>query len=69
MRGLLTILPLLRNEFNKFYNTGARLLDSIHRLTIQLLLNATILPYILYLTLSRKSLDSDTKICKPVVVY
>ena len=69
MRGLSTILSLFRNEFNKFNNTGARLLDSIHCLTIQLLLNATILPYILYLTLSRKSLDSGTKICKPVVVY
>ena len=69
MRGLSTILSLFRNEFYKFNNTGARLLDYIHRLTIQLLLNATFLPYILYLTLSRKSLDSGTKIFKPVVVY
>ena len=69
MRGLSTILSLFRNEFNKFNNTGARMLDSIHRSTIQLRLNATILPCILYLTLSRTSLDSGTKICKPVVVY
>ena len=29
MRGLLTISLLFRNEFNKFNNTGARMLDSI----------------------------------------
>ena len=29
MRGLLSILLLFRNKFNKFNNTGARLLDSI----------------------------------------
>ena len=69
MQGLSTILSLFRNKINKFNNTGARMLDSIHRLTIQLLLNATSLPYILYLTLSRTPLDSGTKICKPVVVY
>ena len=28
MRGLPTILSLCRNEFNKFNNTGARMLDS-----------------------------------------
>ena len=28
MRGLLSILSLFRNEFNKLNNTGARLLDS-----------------------------------------
>ena len=30
MRGLLSNLSLFRNEFNKFNNTGARLLDSIY---------------------------------------
>ena len=29
MLGLLNILLLFRNEFNKFNNTGARMLDSI----------------------------------------
>ena len=29
MRGLSSILSLFRNEFNKFNNTGARMLDSI----------------------------------------
>ena len=29
MRGLLSILSLFRNEFNKFNNTRARMLDSI----------------------------------------
>ena len=29
MRGLLSILSLFRNEFNKFNNTGARMLDDI----------------------------------------
>ena len=30
MRGLQSILSLFRNEFNKFNNTGARMLDSIY---------------------------------------
>ena len=30
MRGLSSILSLFRNEFNKFNNTGARMLDSIY---------------------------------------
>ena len=30
MRGLLSILSLFRNEFNKFNNTRARMLDSIY---------------------------------------
>ena len=33
MRGLLSILSLFRNEFNKFYKTGARMLDSIYHMT------------------------------------
>ena len=33
MRGLSSILPLLRNEFNKFNNTGARMFDSIYHMT------------------------------------
>ena len=30
IRGLSSILSLFRNEFNKFNNTGARMLDSIY---------------------------------------
>ena len=37
MRGLLSILFLFRNEFNKFNNTRARMLDSIYHMTLRLL--------------------------------
>ena len=33
MRGLLSILSLFRNEFNKINNTRARMLDSIYHMT------------------------------------
>ena len=33
MRGLPSILSLFRNEFNKFNNTGSRMLDSIYHMT------------------------------------
>ena len=36
MRGLLSILYLLCNEFNKFKNTKARMLDSIYHITLRL---------------------------------
>ena len=36
MRGLPGILCLFRNEFNKFINTGARLLDYIYHMTLKL---------------------------------
>ena len=39
MRGLPIILSLFRNEFNKFNNTGARMLDSIYHMTLILLWN------------------------------
>ena len=32
-RGLRSILSLFRNEFHKFNNTGARMLDSIYQMT------------------------------------
>ena len=38
MRGLPSILSLFRNEFNKFNNTRARMLDSIYHMTLRLLL-------------------------------
>ena len=41
-RGLLSILSFFfRNEFNKFNNTSARMLDSINHMTLRLLLNLT----------------------------
>ena len=33
MRGLPSILSLFRNEFDKFNNTGAQMLDSIYHMT------------------------------------
>ena len=33
MRGLSSILSLFRNEFNKFNNTRARMLDSFYHMT------------------------------------
>ena len=39
MRGLPSILSLFRNEFNKFNNTRARMLDSIYHMTLILLRN------------------------------
>ena len=37
MRGFQSILSLFRNEFNKFNNTRARMLDSIYRMTLRYL--------------------------------
>ena len=37
MRGLPGILSLFRNEFNKFNNTGARMLDYIYHMTLKYL--------------------------------
>ena len=39
MRGLPSILSLFRNKFNKFNNTGERMLDSIYHMTSTLLKN------------------------------
>ena len=39
MRGMLSILSLFRNEFNKFNNARARMLDSIYHMTLRLLRN------------------------------
>ena len=37
MRGLLSILSLFRNEFNKFNNTRAGILGSFYHMTLRLL--------------------------------
>ena len=39
MRDFKSILLLFRNEFNKFNNTGARMLDSIYQMTLKLIKN------------------------------
>ena len=36
MRGLLGILSLFRNWFNKFNNSGARMFNSIYHMTLKL---------------------------------
>ena len=36
MQGLASILSLFRNEFNKFNNSGARMLDSIYHMALKL---------------------------------
>ena len=36
IRGLPSILSLFRNEYNKFNNTGARMLDSIYHMTLKI---------------------------------
>ena len=40
MRGLLSILSLFRNKFNKFNNTGAGMLDTIYHMTLKILINS-----------------------------
>ena len=39
MRGFSNILSLFRNEFNKFNNTGARMLGSFYHMTLTLIKN------------------------------
>ena len=39
MLGLPSILFLFRNKFNKFNNTGARMLDSKYHMTLEILKN------------------------------
>ena len=37
MRGLPSIFSLFRNEFNRFYDTRARMLDSIYHMPLRIL--------------------------------
>ena len=39
MRGLPSVLSFFHNEFNKFNNTGAQMLDSIYHLTLKFIKN------------------------------
>ena len=49
-RDLLSILSLFRNEFNKFSNTGARMLDYIYHMTLKLLKNHILGEIVFYAT-------------------
>ena len=72
MRGLPSILSLFRNEFNKFNNTRARMLDSIYHMTNTLkshfLRKKRYNVVNMYATLLWTSLRFP-KIDKPLVVY
>ena len=53
MQDLPSILSLFRDEFGKFNNTGTRMLDSIHHMTLKYILksiflreNVKVLPYV-----------------------
>ena len=43
LRGLPSILSPFRNEFNKFKNTRARMLDSIYYMTLRLLCHKNVI--------------------------
>ena len=59
MRGLLSILSLFRNTFNKLNNTGAQMLDSIYHMTLKLFWNHIICVTLkaLFHNISRKSVN------------
>ena len=54
MRGLLSILSLFRNEFNKFNDTEAQMIDSIYHLTLRYIkiciLGVKVVKVLIYLT-------------------
>ena len=59
MRGLPSIFSLFRNEFNKFNNTRARMLDSIYHMTLSITIKI----------LSFTQRCYGRQIYKPLVVY
>ena len=73
MQGLPSILSLFLNEFNKFNNIRARMLDSIYHMTLRFLWNFIlgvksynfVIMYAMLLWTSKHF----PKICKPLVVY
>ena len=75
MRGLSSILLHFRNEFNKFNNTEARMLDSIYRMTLKLIkknrifLRKTSKFCHLIRNVIMNVIRLPYKICKPLVVY
>ena len=64
MRGLPSILSFFRNEFNKFNNTRARMLDSIYHM----MRNARFGPLTLLMTLRVIDVKSDDKITRLLYV-
>ena len=76
LQGLPSVLSLFHTEFNKFNNTGARMLDSIYHITVKILNN-----YMFGVKTSKLSLTLHVlrnvvmdvitfpEICKPLVVY
>ena len=69
MRGLPSILSLFRNEFNKFNNTRARMLDSIYHMTNTLKSHFWRKNVLSYDVASGSEITPCNKICKPLVVY
>ena len=62
------------NEFNKFNNTGAQMLDSVYHMRLKLLLNHIFLRkrqgfYHICVTLLQLSIHNVTRIFIPLVVY
>ena len=70
MLGLPSILSLFRNEFNKFNNTGAPMLDSIYHMALKSHFwreNVNILPS--FMLRYNEHHYVSLLICKPLVVY
>ena len=69
MRGLPSILSLFRNEFNKFNNTGARMLDSIYHMTTTLKTHFWRKNVIILSLCTQRCYERFPLIYKPLVVY
>ena len=74
MRGLPIILSLFHNKFNKFNNTGARMLDSIYQMTLKLIKNQFFWRENFKILRSFRQHYNECHyvmllICKPLVVY
>ena len=74
MQGLLSIILLFCDKFNKFNNIGAWMLDSIYHMILIVLWNHVFGKEMLkfchtYATLTWDSFHNVTKICKSQVVY
>ena len=69
MRGLPSILSLFRNEFNKFNNTRARMLDSIYHMTNTLKSHFWRYKFDIMIATLLWTSKRFPKIDKPLVVY
>ena len=61
------ILSLFHNEFNKFNNTRARMLDSIYHMPLRLLSGVKTLYFFLYVRHVVMDVITFPEICKPRV--